>query len=513
MKKVLFILVILSFNLCRLSAQQMSQLVTLDYDKVPLGRVLDDISGRYAVFFSYSADFIPIDKPISISVKNYPLEVVLDELFEASPIVYKEIAGQIVLRLDRGKQERLDELALQKRKRIFRSKNKPVEPLPAKEQATLPGGNRVIEIPIGWMEPQPYDLEEYQEDPYHVRIGLMSFFKHRSESYKNEVSDLSINILWGESGNVNGMEVGGLVNKTHHNVKGVQIAGLGNIVKDSVVGTQVSLVGNIVGGSVKGVQITGGFNLVERNVKGTQLAGIFNYNYGYSNGTQIASIFNHANGLAKWQIASLFNKADTVKQGQISLLNIGKRVDGVQIGLINISDTISKVAIGLFSFSKKGYNRFEISGGDVLHANFAFKPGVAAFYSIPHIATAWNKENATSDELVMSWGLGYGFGSSIRLGRKTHLNIEAMATHINENRKWTKKMNLLNQFRLLFEFDLGKRTSLFLGPTGYLMLSKLTAIGSEKKGSIITPSKVLWEKENKNTNLKAWIGFNAGMRF
>lgn len=513
MKKSLTIFILFLFGWQLVAAQNLEQLVSLNYDKIPLGAVLRDISNKYEVFFSYSPDFIPVDQPISLSVENYPLYVVLDELFEDRPVIYKAIAGQIVLRLDRAKQQRLDALALEDRKRVFLPKPKPVQPLPAKEQIGLPGGNRVIEIPVGWMEPKPYILEESETDGFKVRVGLMSFFKERSESYKNKVSDLSVNILWGESGNVNGMEVGGLLNKTHHNVKGVQIAGLSNIVNDDVVGTQVSMLGNVVGGNTRGVQVSGGFNLVGKNVKGIQVAGVFNYNFDHSDALQVAGLFNNSRGSAKWQIASLFNKADSVKRGQISLVNIGKRVDGVQVGLLNIADTTSRVSIGLLTINKKGYNRVEISGGDALHANFAFKPGVAAFYNIFQVGAAWNKVNVASDEWVMSWGLGYGFGSSIRLGRKTHLNIEGLMTHINEDRKWTKKMNLLNQFRLSFEFDLGRRTSLFFGPTGYLMLSKLTDTGSEGNGSIVAPPKVLWEKENKNTNLKAWVGFNAGMRF
>ena len=512
MRKNLIILILL-LSWQSIIAQQMDQLVTLNYDKVPLGDVLQDVSSRYDVFFSYSADFVPVHQPVSISVENYPLSVVLDELFEASPVIYRAIAGQIVLRVDREKEQQLGALALQKRKRVFLPKGHPTQPLPMTKQVSLKGGNRVIDIPIEWIEPTSSILETRDEDGYKVRIGLLSFFNDKSEKYKDEVSDLSVNILWGESGTVNGMEVGGLFNKTHHNVNGVQVAGLGNIVGGNVVGTQASLLGNVVGGNMQGVQSTLGCNLVQKDVKGVQLAGLFNYNNGSANAVQVSGLFNYSRGSAKWQIASLFNRADTVKLGQISLVNIGKRVDGHQLGLVNISDTTSSVSFGLLNISKRGYNKFEIAGGDALHANVSFKPGVAAFYNIFHLGIAWNKSVDTSDGMVMSWGLGYGFGSSIRLGRKTHLNIEGVATHVNEGRGWTKKLNLLNQLKFSFEISLGKKTSLFFGPTGYAMLSHVKDSESRKNGSIIAPNKPLWQSENKPTNLKLWVGFNAGLRF
>ncbi len=512
MKKYLVLFLFL-FTVSLGNAQQLEQLVSLEYDKVPLGEVLQDISNRYEVYFSYSADFIPINQPVSISVQNYPLRVVLDELFEASPIVYRFIAGQVVLRIDHDKQKRLDALAMQRRKRVLRPQQKTVKPLPLRKQEVKEGGNRVIDIPVRWIEPMQSNTEKEEEDGYNIRIGLFSFFKEKPPGYENEVSDLSINILWGESSNINGMEVGGLLNKTHHHVKGVQVAGLGNIVGEDVVGTQVSLLGNVVGGSVNGVQSALGFNLVGKDVGGVQVAGIFNYNYGQADALQAAGLFNNSRGNAKWQIASLFNRADTVKRGQISLVNIGKRVNGIQVGVINVSDTTNGVGIGLLNINKRGYNRFEVSAGDALHFNVAFKPGVAAFYNIFHLGTAWNRVVEKQDGAILSWGLGYGMGSSIRLGRKAHLNIEALATHINEDRSWTGKLNLLGQFRASLEMELGRGVSCFFGPTAYLMSSHLRDEETGTKGSVIAPEKVLWELTRGITNQKAWIGFNAGILF
>ncbi len=43
-----------------LQAQQLTQIVSVDYSNEPLGEVLDDLSRDYDVKFSYSVDYIPL---------------------------------------------------------------------------------------------------------------------------------------------------------------------------------------------------------------------------------------------------------------------------------------------------------------------------------------------------------------------------------------------------------------------------------------------------------------------
>ena len=54
------------------------------------------------------------------------------------------------------------------------------------------------------------------------------------------VNKISLNLLLGRSGGVDGVELGGFINSDKYFVKGMQVAGFGNISGGSAIGAQVS---------------------------------------------------------------------------------------------------------------------------------------------------------------------------------------------------------------------------------------------------------------------------------
>ena len=92
------------------------------------------------------------------------------------------------------------------------------------------------------------------------------------------------------------------------------------------------------------------------------------------------------------------------------------------------------------------------------------------------------------------------------------MNVEAVAIHINEGERWTNKLNLLNQLRFLMDFRIADRTSIFAGPVGNLMVSRLYDAENDQYGSTIMPYS-LYDDTSNGINVKMWIGFNAGIRF
>ena len=71
----------------------------------------------------------------------------------------------------------------------------------------------------------------------------------------------------------------------------------------------------------------------------------------------------------------------------------------------------------------------------------------------------------------------------------------------------------MNQFKLNFDWEIGEKKSLFLGPSWNLLVSKrintetLAVIGSS------LPDYTILDSTRRNTNWKMWFGINGGFRF
>jgi len=152
---------------------------------------------------------------------------------------------------------------------------------------------------------------------------------------------LSLNVLAGYSGGVNGFELGGLLNIVKRNVNGSQIGGFANIVGGDTKYFQLAGFFNLNSGSVTGTQISGFSNVVLDTLNGVQIAGFNNTLHGYMNGVQISGFSNvttqNADGV---QLTCFVNVAlKDVELGQISgFANYCDNVDGGQItGMVNIA--------------------------------------------------------------------------------------------------------------------------------------------------------------------------------
>lgn len=556
--KQLITIVLLLGAVAGLSGQSLQQQVSLSYSEERLDAVLADISQSYQVRFSYSPNFIPVDKRVSLQLSNATMESALDELCKQVPMRYASVGGQILLKPDKSRKEQLGQLNTLKGKVKQTSPIYPEEDRNKKERERL----RQMLLPIEKMDDNlviegggedyksintsVYRLPEgvagdsassyiWREDRRLAQISLLPYLGTNAMESDEITNKVSVNVLWGTNGGVDGLEVGGLVNTVRKDVRGMQIAGLGNTVGGDVEGTQIGGLFNVNQGSTKGAQLAGIINktrtgdaaqlagianLSKEDYQGLQLGGIFNHSGGKAEGTQIAGLFNYAYGKTGTQVSGLFNVAGDVNAGQVSaIFNKGETVKGSQLALINISDTISGTPLGLLNIVKKGYNRFEVSAHDVLYANLALKLGAHKFYNIFHLGARWDKLKPGEPDAVpgtyMSWGLGYGIGNTAILSPRLLMNFELVAVQINEQEYWTRELNLLNQLRVTFDFHQpGKRFSFFAGPVGNVMVSKVrNSETGELGGTVVKPPYLLIDESDENTSVKAWIGVQAGIRF
>ena len=561
--------------------QNLSRKVSFSYSRVALKHVLDDISADFDVYFVYSPEYIPTTQPISIAVANLALSEALDKLFEPLPVAYKPIGGQIVLRpveknppprisnksipkeIDQQSplyaDPRMEELIAERKKRWAQS-SPTISGRPTPQQLNQSAETKKVEdLRATRFEPVVIETASVNEEEIVAapspsvavdstidtttvlvkkkpvsrlaQISLLPFLGTNFTQSASMTNKVSVNLLWGRNGGVEGLEIGGIMNSIRDDVHGIQIAGLGNTVGDDVFGTQLAGVFNVTRDSFIGVQGSGLFNIVgqgyavqgaglfniaNHDFAGIQTAGLFNIAGRDSRAVQASGLFNISGGKTRLQISPLFNIAKDVENGQASsIINVARRVKGVQIGLINVADTVSGVTIGLLNLVRKGYNRVELSTSESFYGNLAFKIGVKPFYNIfylgARISEAKNASTNVDNIKELTWGLGYGLGSAFNLGKRTLCNLELISIKVNEREGWTKPLHQLHQFRCLFDWRLGRRMSVFGGPTANLLVSSRNdaEAGFGTSELVVKP---LFDKMDAHNRSQGWIGFSAGIR-
>jgi hypothetical protein len=572
-----------------LSAQNSAKRISVGYAKAPLKRVLDDLSNTYDIRFAYSPEYIPLQQPVTLSVSNATLNETLDKLFEPLPVAYRFIGGQVVLRPSQKEIPRISikvapkevqqqsplyvdprmEQMLAERRRLWQQQMPSIQHREtglATEQNHNAENLRIYQLTPNTdtiettgiastsegfgLEPindtiqtitryladsseatldRPVNQAVKTASSRLAQISLLPFLGTNAFKSNRTTNKVSVNLLWGTNGGVEGLEVGGIGNNIRNDVKGVQVAGLVNTVGDDLIGTQLSGMMNVVSDTLQGlqaaglfnvagqgfaIQAAGLFNVAAHDFNGIQGASLFNYAGSRSRTIQGAGLFNVSGGETPLQAASLFNVARDVKIGQVSaLFNVARRVKGIQIALINVADTVSGVSFGLLNFVAKGYNKVDLYWGESIYGNLSIKIGVKRFYNIFYFGGRTDK-NSTTNSKDLTWGLGYGAGTALRLGKRTLLNFEALGIKINEKEEWTYGLHLLGQFRLLYDFRIGRSTSLFFGPTANVLFSKRLDPETQILGkSILVPEHTLLDRTINGVRQQGWIGFNAGIRF
>ncbi len=514
------------------------------YHEADMEAVLADIGRNYGVSFSYSKDFIAIHKKITHTAAGETFEAALGKLLEGANITYVRVGSQFVLR--KKPMRRLSKMTFFPIVPLPLASEvpqlSPLYPVPdaAARLANLmkrpPPYNDLLSLPVTPVLPvaapentasraslRRIELPEKREQSRLAQVSLLPYVGTNAFNSQRLTNRLSVNVVWGTNGGVNGFEVGGLFNHIRKNVVGLQLAGVGNMVNGSVQGMQFAGVFNISRGKVDGiqraalfthsgggpaVQFSGCFNLATRDTEGLQVAGLLNRSSANMEGLQVAGLMNIAGGDVRTQLALLSNHAREVQQAQISLLvNRATVLRGFQFGLVNISETVEGgMPLGVLTIVKNGYNRIEISTGEYLTTGLALKLGAQVFYNIFHVGYRWQ----TGQNL---WGLGYGIGTAPRLCKRYLLNLELLGTQIREDNSWLDHLHLLHQFRVLLEAGLGRRFGVFVGPTANLMLSRRYDPTTDTRGSAFVPYAWYDMTDGSGLNRKFWIGCNAGVRF
>jgi len=351
---------------------------------------------------------------------------------------------------------------------------------------------------------------------------------------------LSINILAGYTGGLNGLELGSLANTDKGDVYGTQLAGFCNTNFGKTIGCQMAGFSNVSLKYVRGLQAAGFCNVVKDSVNGCQLAGFVNYAHDSSNvvqmagfanvvkgnlkGAQLAGFANHANGDVEGLQAAGFSNTTygNTKGMQMSgfanittkdlngtqlsgFLNYARKVRGAQIGVFNVCDTIEKgFAMGVFSFVRKGgYRAIEIGGDETFYAQVSVKIGIKKFYNILS-AGAKIKDNS------FVWGWGYGFGTMANISKGVKLNIEGVQYVMSHDDWWVDNLNLLSKVKANVTFRINDYVSIYVGPSYNMLTTDRLDKNGELKDDTIAP----WSNYKKKIRNTMWVlypGFSVGL--
>lgn len=326
------------------------------------------------------------------------------------------------------------------------------------------------------------------------------------EKMRNKVS---INIFAGHHGALDGVEIGGFANSIKHNAEGVQIAGFANAVQGNlegaqfsgfanyanrVEGGQISGFANVAKDSLEGVQITGFANYAHKGFEGVQASGFTNISKGDLEGIQATGFANIATGKVKGIQASGF-------------YNYAKSLDGIQVSFLNFTDSIEDgLMIGFLSFAKNGYHKWELESNESSSLNLAFKTGTNSFYNI------FSTGAIVKDESLF-WNFGYGIGSLIKFNNSAGVNIDLTAHHVSKD-DFEENLNLMTKLKPSFFYQFHKYLTIYGGPSLNFMISEIKTNGETTQNSdfITNP---FYEKSisDGDFNLKAYLGFQAGLRF
>lgn len=340
--------------------------------------------------------------------------------------------------------------------------------------------------------------------------------------------NISFNLLGGSISELEGVEIGALVNNVTDEVRGLQLAGIVNASQGPVTGVQAAGIANLSTGAVKGVQIGGIANTAVGTLTGIQAAGVANINTGsmraiqmagvanhnqgraigvqmsgvanyagtlqglqiggvanYTNdaseafqvagvanrsstiyGAQIAGVANVARDVKGFQIAGVANVAQSVRGLQVSPLNIAAgKVEGLQIGVINVAKE-SDFSIGILSFVENGYHALEAWTSDTSTVAVGLKMGAKRTYTL--ISAAQTLSNNPTI------GLGFGIHTPLQ-----EFFVDVDATAFSRADAWNDVEDDENDLLAKLRFTLGWQLNANLSLIGGISLNTSHAFSKE----------------------------------
>ncbi len=313
------------------------------------------------------------------------------------------------------------------------------------------------------------------ENPSAIRPGQLTLVypigSQGIRSYQDRYA-FSCNAVFGYTGGLQGLEVGGVANLDKGDVSGCQLGG----------------VANINTGKTRGLMVSGVFNFSREELNGGMLAGIVNAAHQGGTGCQVGTL----------NLAS-----DDFHGIQIGVINVARRMKGVQLGIINISTESNQgVPAGLVSIIRHGYRVLELAASETGVTSLAFKLGIQRLYSIYKAGYSTYHHHP-----VMSYG--FGLGTKIPVSDNQAVHVELTTSDLVYRGRWNHRLNLLTQAAVKYALDLDRHASFIAGPVIDFYTTRETDEGY--CGTWRIPY-ALFRHEGIKSLSWLWVGFEAGIQ-
>jgi hypothetical protein len=509
-RRLIILCLLLLPGIVGLKAQNLAATGFFQYKEVPLGTVLSDISRDFHLRFSYSPDVISLNEKINLNLRNARLEEAMTAIYDQTGITYQPIGGNLVLKKDpnwarpqlisKKTKKSIGPTAIEKREPVSVPSKLSGSELQMFEKKG--GGNQNLTLPQIKVLPVSVSPEKSSR-----QLSLVPYVGINAGVDEEVTHNLSVNVLWGMSGSVDGVEVGGFANTVLHNMNGIQISGFLNSVGGITEGTQLAGAMNMAMGEAEVSQGAGLMNIAAKNLKGSQVAGIGNLINGDAEAIQLGGLFNVIGGDApkSYQMATIFNHQERGRIGyQVAgLINVADTVEHLQLGMVNFADTIAGASLGLWTFVENGYKPWSVGIDEMRMVSLAKKSGNHNLYNHFEIAISAR---------LHSWSFGYGLGTAPRLSDKWRLHIEAISNVFHHRSFWRSGLNLRNQIRFNFAKTIHKDFEWYGGFNFNVFLTNQR----NSEGQFIIPatkSPLKSFSNNATHGSKVWIGLETGVRF
>lgn len=401
---------------------------------------------------------------------------------------------------------------------------------------------------------QKKEANELKTRAFHV--SLITPLSTNGLESANIINNVSINLLAGYSGGLNGVEFSGLASILEHDMvgvrftgfanvtlgstegadfagffnyankqtKGAQFAGFANVITQETMGGQVAGFANITKGSMDGVQLAGFANVVDGEAALFQASGFANTSTGNIDGAQISGFANYAKGGKNGQLTGFCNvTSDSIEGVQIAgfsnisgkrldgfqlagFVNYAKRLNGIQIAPFNVVDSLEKgTPIGVLSFVKNGYRAIGLSANESQYFNVHLKTGTNAFYT-------FLTSGIGSHNQMLLWHYGFGAGTTMSINEKVNLSFELQSSHVNEDEWYTPIFNLHNKLTAATSFKLNSNISIIGGLSWNVIVSDTKDDYGSSWETSAAPY-TIFDKTYNRTNVKMYPGISIGIEF
>ncbi|CAG5018086.1 hypothetical protein DYBT9275_05922 [Dyadobacter sp. CECT 9275] len=300
-------------------------------------------------------------------------------------------------------------------------------------------------------------------------------------------------------GNADGLQAAGFHNQVLDSLKGLQAAGFSNILNQTLYGVQAAGVVNKADGRIKGAQVAGALNLARNGGTGFQASGVFNYTAGKFHGVQVSGGVNVAREeIAGVQLACVGNFAKHKSAGmQLGVINYARRLKGFQLGVINVADSSSGVSLGFINIVRQGISNIAVYSNEIAPWNIAWKTGNRNLYTMLIAGVGYGSNK------VYTFGMGVGKEFGLSKGLLLQTEISSQNVYLGQ---WENSPVLL-RLQTALSVRLNKRFSVFGGPSFTHFYSEQTeAVSGYKSFPLESYAHI---KMNRNT--AAWFGWQGGM--